>query len=63
MNLLHGVSRLFHRRQRLAVDVGGLDGVYLLLEGRDVLLRLVERCFKSLLPLQRLLRRCSVPSR
>lgn len=53
VNVLHGLARLLHRRQRLAVDIRGFDRVYLLLKRHDLRLRLFVRVLMLLLPLQR----------
>lgn len=53
MNLLHGLARLLHGRQRIAVDVCRLDVVDLLLQRRDLLFRLLQRALVRLFPSQR----------
>lgn len=58
MNLLHSLSSLLHRRQRLTIDIRRLDRVDLLLQRRDLRQGLVERVFMLLLALQRCSCRC-----
>lgn len=57
--LLHGLAGLLHRQQRLLVDIGRLDRVYLLLQRSDLGLGLLEAVLMRLLTLQRGL--CSYP--
>lgn len=62
MDLLHGLASLLHGRQRLAIDVGGLNRVDLLLQGPNLCHCLVQRMFMSLLALQGSLCRYSLVS-
>lgn len=49
MDLLHGLARPLHCQERLLVDVCRLDRVHLLLDGADVVQRLLEVVFVDLL--------------
>jgi hypothetical protein len=46
---LHGVARPLHRHEGLLVDICRLDRVHLLLDGPDVVQRLLEVVFVDLL--------------
>ena len=49
VDLLHGLSCALHGGQGLAVDVGRLDGIYLLLERADLRVGLLQAMFVDLL--------------
>lgn len=59
MYVLHRLAGLLHRQERLLVDVGRLDGIYLLLQRSDLRLSLLEAVFVLLLAFQCGLRSCS----
>ena len=60
MNLLHSLSSLLHRRQRLTIDIRRLDRVNLLFQRRNLRQRLIKRMLMLLLSLQRCSCRCSL---
>ena len=57
VDLLHGIARALHGGERLTVDIGGLDGVYLLLECSDLRVRLLQAVLVNLLAPERRLGR------
>jgi hypothetical protein len=60
MYLLHRLAGLLHRQERFLVDIGRLDGIYLLLQRPDLRLGLLEAVLVLLLTFQGSLRGCHV---